>query len=204
MRRRDPARQPQRTRARMRRSKQHIVEMPCAQFQHQNEFVPIDRCSASVRAGGVWPWRRRTPRPGRDAFEHLPVIGVHQRGDVRTRITPAQGADQRRGANQVTDIVAADDEKFSAAGESGRLTARQGIVAVASKPGPIHDCLAFRYPVYICPARSAAPGKYRQGDGKRCRLWRPSRGLVGCCCPKTARSLGFVRKIHRRHLATVR
>src|SRR5207245_6494482 len=46
----------------------------------------------------------------RIALQNGRVIGSHQRRDMRLRIARAQRCEQRRGADQVADVVAPDDE----------------------------------------------------------------------------------------------
>jgi hypothetical protein len=43
------------------------------------------------------------------AGEHLGVVGVHQRADPGVRLRAAQAVEERRGADEVADVVAADD-----------------------------------------------------------------------------------------------
>ena len=50
----------------------------------------------------------------RVAGKHGRVVGIHQRRDVRLRMTRAQRGKQRGRAHQVADVVAANDENAHA------------------------------------------------------------------------------------------
>jgi hypothetical protein len=102
--------EPQGARQKMGAGDDGVIEALAAQMPEQAHAVPIH-----ARHGFAW-----RPVLGlgvvvnrvevRVAGEHIHVVAVHQRGDEGIGKARPQGAEKRRGAHQIADVVAADDE----------------------------------------------------------------------------------------------
>ncbi len=102
--------QAQRARLEPRRGEDRVVELFPAENHHELQPVAIDRNDGAFFAAvfsffvGVDGVDSRIP--GENGF----VVGVDERRDMRARKTLAQGEDERRGADEIADVVAADDQ----------------------------------------------------------------------------------------------
>jgi len=108
--RRQPAREPRHAWYEIRRRKDHRIQAHAAQApQHREARAKYRQCtlpSDQVLELGVGHHGVEI----RIAVEHRGVVAVRQDAEPALREALAQGAQERRGAHQVADVVAADDE----------------------------------------------------------------------------------------------
>src|SRR5882762_5022324 len=137
--------EPQRARDKPRGGEDGVVKLFLSQGDDQPKAIGIDRndrtrlaavLSLFVGVDGV-----HVGIPGEDGL----VICIHQRRDVSARIAFAQRRDERRGADQIADIIAADDQytraPFRRCRCRGYENAHQGATIL---PGPVPASVLIR------------------------------------------------------------